>query len=266
MADGFEPDLVEFVDGHGDVHHLVGSSADFCEPCEHLAVVDLQGDADAELAEDRVHDLHQFQFVQLGAGSDHVDVALVEFAVAALLRAVCAPHGLDLEALEREGNLVLVLHHVAGEGNGEVVTQALFRSLGGLLAAVHHPEQELVSLVAVLAEQGGQVLHCGSIYLRISEGAENALDRIEDVVPLSHFLLREISHAFWYGRFICHRMQNYKVLSNIISSLHPLRPRIIPRLPTNSRPPTCLPELISSQRLSRAVSVSPAGSASRKST
>ncbi len=57
-------------------------------------------------------------------GVDDVDVGLGELAVAALLRALAPPHLLDLVAPEREGQLVRVLQHVAGERHRQVEVQA----------------------------------------------------------------------------------------------------------------------------------------------
>ena len=196
---------VQFVDGDGDVHHALRESADLREAGEDLAVVDLDEDIDPEQGEHPVHDLHQFQLIDLGLGADHVHVALVELAVAALLGTVRPPDRLDLEPLEGERNLVLVLDHVAGERDGEVVPQAFLGRKVGLLAGVLDAEQELVALVAVFAQQGGEVLHCGGLDLLISVGPEHAPDGVEDIVPLGHLALAEVTGSFRYGRFLCHR-------------------------------------------------------------
>ena len=60
---------------------------------------------------------------QLVAAHD-VDVGLGELPVAALLRPLAAPGGLDLVAPERELQLAGVLEDVAREGHGEVEVQA----------------------------------------------------------------------------------------------------------------------------------------------
>ena len=104
-------------------------AANLGEPCEHLAVVDSQRHPDTEAAVDLVHDLDELELAELAAAADHIHVALVEFAVTALLGAVGAPHGLNLEALERQGYLVLVLDHVARERHREVIAQTLFANL-----------------------------------------------------------------------------------------------------------------------------------------
>ena len=76
-----------------------------------------------------------------------IDVRLREFTEATVLRTLAAPHLLDLVALEREIQLVRVLDHVAGKGNGQVEVQthafvlgsacARRRSLQGLQAVEH---------------------------------------------------------------------------------------------------------------------------------
>ena len=59
-----------------------------------------------------------------------VDVRLRELAEATVLGTLAAPHLLYLVALEREIQLVRVLDHVAGEGNGEVEVQTHALVLG----------------------------------------------------------------------------------------------------------------------------------------
>ena len=100
--DALKPDLVQFVDGYSDIHDPLRETADLREAGEDLAVVDLDAHADTQKGEHAVHHLHQFELVDLRGGADHVHVALVELAVAALLRPVCPPDGLDLVSLERE--------------------------------------------------------------------------------------------------------------------------------------------------------------------
>ena len=107
--------FVELVDGGADVGDLVGFAQHVGDAGEDLPVVDLDDDVDAEFLEDFGGDLHQFGLVEQGVGADDVGVALVELAVAAFLGTVGAPHGLHLVPLEREGDLALVLDHIAGE-------------------------------------------------------------------------------------------------------------------------------------------------------
>ena len=63
-----------------------------------------------------------------------VDIRLRELAEATVLGALAAPHLLDLVALEREIQLVRVLDHVAGEGNGQVKVQTHALVLGSACA------------------------------------------------------------------------------------------------------------------------------------
>ena len=93
---------------------------------EDFAVVHPERHADPQLSEDPLDDLDQFDLVEQRARADNIDIALVEFAVAPLLRPVGTPYGLDLVALERQRDLGAVLHDIPRKGNGQVVPQALF--------------------------------------------------------------------------------------------------------------------------------------------
>ena len=131
FVDLVETDLVEFVDGHGDVDNLVGRTDHFGNAGEDFAVVDLDGDANTEAGEDFVDNLHEFDLIEERIGADNVGIALVELAIAAFLRAIGAPNGLDLVALEGKGEFFAVLHDKTGEGHGEVVAKSLLAELGG---------------------------------------------------------------------------------------------------------------------------------------
>ena len=123
--------LVEFVDGYGNVDNLVGRTDDFSNSRENLAVVDFDADADAEAREHLVDDLHQFHLIEQRVRAYYIGVALIKLAVAPFLRAVGTPNGLDLIALEGHLQFLAVLHHVAGEGHGEVVAQAFLAEARG---------------------------------------------------------------------------------------------------------------------------------------
>ena len=182
---------------------------------ENLAVVHLQRHADIQRLEHPLDDLHQLHLAQQRPGADHIDIALVEFAIASLLRTVGPPYGLNLVTLERESDLVLVLHDVAGERDGQVVAQPLLAHLrgvthlfvgqsGGVVARIQDLEKQFVSLVAVLAQQGGEVLHRGGLQRRESEGAEDRPNPVENVLATHHLQRGEVARTFGYGWFLCH--------------------------------------------------------------
>ena len=95
-----QADFVQLVDGHGNIGDGIGCAYHFGDACQNFAVVDFDADADAEAGEHFIHDLHQFHFVEERVGAYDIGVALVELAVASLLRAVGAPNGLYLKAFE----------------------------------------------------------------------------------------------------------------------------------------------------------------------
>nr|WP_238695100.1 hypothetical protein [Ornithinimicrobium flavum] len=101
----------------------VGDAQVIVETPEQLAVVDLDGEgADGQVGEDAVDDRRRLGVVPHGelVLADDVHVALVELAEPAPLRALAAVDALHLVAAEGEGELVLVLGHVARQGDGEV--------------------------------------------------------------------------------------------------------------------------------------------------
>jgi hypothetical protein len=114
--------------------------------------------------------------------ADHVDVALVELAEAAALGALAAVHALHLVAAEREGQLVLVLGHVAGQRHGQVEAQGqlgqavafLLQRAGGL-----HEIHLALGLAAGLGQQHlGQLEH-RRFHRQEAEALVVAADRVQ---------------------------------------------------------------------------------------
>ncbi len=202
----------------------------FGDAVEYLAVVQLQRHIDTQVAEHPFHYLDEFEFTQQAPCPDDVHVALVELPVAPLLRPVGTPYRLYLIAPERECYFGLVLNHIAGEGNRQVVTEPLFayprghgiercaarlrsrrddlrivrRESAGEIARIQDFEQQLVALFAVLARQGGEVLHGRGFERGVSVGAEYPSDGVEHVGAAHHLQRREVARPFRNGRFLCH--------------------------------------------------------------
>ena len=120
-VDVFKPYLVELVDSDGDVNQLVGLADDLGDAGKDFAVVDVYGDAYAEIGKDTTGHLHEVNLAEQRVGAYDVGIALVELAVASPLRTVGTPYGLHLIATEGQGELVAVHNDIAGEGDGEVV-------------------------------------------------------------------------------------------------------------------------------------------------
>ncbi|MNM88449.1 hypothetical protein D3C81_1006660 [compost metagenome] len=127
--------LVELVDlaQHQRLLLRVGHALGLEKAAHQLAVVQLHGElADAQLGEHRVDDGQHLGVITDAQGvlADHVHVALVELAEAAALGALAAVDALHLVATEREGQVVLVLGHIAGQRHGQVEAQRHFRQAG----------------------------------------------------------------------------------------------------------------------------------------
>ena len=201
---------------------ILSAAADhFCNAGENFAVVDLDGDTNAEAGEDFVDNLHEFDLIEERIGTDDVGIALVELAIAAFLRTIGAPNGLDLVALEGEGEFFAVLHDKTGEGHGEIVAKSLLAELGGEggcrggfvvgggngageVAAVEDFEEEFVPFFTILAHEGGEVLHGGRFDLAKAVKTVDAADGVEDIIAARHFDKAEIAGAFRNCGFLCH--------------------------------------------------------------
>ena len=70
---------------------------------------------------DLIHNLDQFDFVHQRIGTYHISVTLIKFAVTSFLRTVSTPYRLYLVTLERESDIITVLHTINGtKGTGQV--------------------------------------------------------------------------------------------------------------------------------------------------
>ena len=121
--------LVQFVDSYGDIHDFLGSTNDFGNAGENLAVVNLNLYADAEAREYLVNNLHQFHLVHQRITTHHICIALIELTIAAFLRAVSTPYGLNLITFEGQLQFLSVHHHITGKRHCQVIAQAFLAHL-----------------------------------------------------------------------------------------------------------------------------------------
>ncbi len=66
------------------------------------------------------------------------------------------------------------------------------------VAGVEYLEEELVTLLAILAHQRGEVLHGRSLYLLEAVEGVHLTDGVEDIVTLGHLHRGEVTRALWY--------------------------------------------------------------------
>ena len=139
--------------------------------------------------------------------AEDVHVALVELAEAAARRPVGAPHRLDLVALE-EARQVAVLGDDARERHRQVVAQrqvgelallvgALGRPVEGTLqlrAALEDAEDQLVALLAVLAEERLEVLDCRGLERLEAEALVDRGNRLDHEAPAADVAGQEVAH------------------------------------------------------------------------
>ena len=155
------PDLVQLVhrDKGGPLKGL-GDTGRSSKAVSSGAVIE----ADVEVVEPKLRQhvrsgRADFSLDERRRRADRVHVALEELAEAPARRPVGPPDRLHLIPLEELGQLGLVVGDHAGQGHREVVAQGQIGLSRGLaLAALQDLEDELIALVAVLAQQRLEVL------------------------------------------------------------------------------------------------------------
>ena len=180
---------------------------------QHPAVVDVDGEGvqvclGEDLAEHRRRRRNQLDLRQAAVVAQNVDVALGKLAEASLLRVVRAPDVAKLHRLERGRQLLLVVRVVARQRHGQVVAQAVVRQLAVALvqralklrAALHHLEDQLLVVAALLAGQVLDVLHHRRFDLHEAARAVGFLNHAEHMLAQAHVGGEHIAHAL-DGRF-----------------------------------------------------------------
>ena len=164
---------------------------------QQLAVIQPDDEVgEPELGQRVGHRRAQLRFDDRRGRAERVDVALVELAEAPARRTVGAPHRLNLVALEQARQLRLVMRDDARERHGQVVAQREVRLPARLvLAALEDLEDELVALVAVLAEQRLEVLDRRRLERLEAVALVDALDDADDVLAAPHVFRQEVAHA-----------------------------------------------------------------------
>src|SRR5204863_10063823 len=128
--------------------------------------------------------------------ADAVNVALVELAEASARGAIRAPDGLNLVALEKPGELVAVLGDDARERDGQIIAErqvGLARAL--VLAALEDFEDELVALLAVLAQERLDVFDRGRLQRLEAVALVDIFNTADDVLAPPHVGGEEVAHA-----------------------------------------------------------------------
>ena len=97
------------------------------ETVQYLAVVQADRErSEIQLFKNMIDDRRHLRIVikRQRLLTDHIDIALVELAETALLRTFAAEDFAHLIPLEGECQIILVLGHITGQGNGQVKPQA----------------------------------------------------------------------------------------------------------------------------------------------
>ena len=180
---------------------------------QHPAVVDVDGELvhvhfGENLAEHRRRRGNQLDLGQAAVVAQNVDVALGKLTEASLLRVVRAPDVTQLHRLKRRRQFLLVVRVVARQRHGQVIAQAIVRQFAVALfnrtlelrAALHHLEDELFVVAALLAGQVLDVLHHRRFNLHETVCAVGFLDHAEHMLAKAHVGGKHIAHAL-DGRF-----------------------------------------------------------------
>ena len=146
--------------------------------------------------------LDQLRLGQHGRLADHVDVALVELPVAALLRPLRPPHRSDLEGPERRRQRRVIVPVEPGQRDREVIPQPEVdqfpqRSAGrdfGRQAPAQHLVDELLVVCAFPALQPADVLQCRGLDPLVPEPPVHRRDRLEHMVADRDVSGQQIPH------------------------------------------------------------------------
>src|SRR5262249_10376039 len=125
--------------------------------------------------------------------TDRVDVALIKLAEPSTLRPVGAPDRLNLIALEKPGQLVLILGDDPGQRHGEVVAQREVGRAGRLMVTPPQDlEKELVAFLPVLPEQRLDVLEGRRLEWLEPVALVDLADDADDILPSADLLGQKI--------------------------------------------------------------------------
>src|SRR5690606_15007597 len=107
------------------------------ESREDLPVIDLDANPlQIQRRKYSVIQLDEFHLLPKTSTANHISIALIKLPEPPLLRAVGSPHRLDLVALERKFQFMLVLHHISRKRDRQIVAQGLFTDGRSELQAV----------------------------------------------------------------------------------------------------------------------------------
>ena len=202
FEDAVFADFVDFIDGDAEGFEVCSAASSGDKGIEELAVVesDAKG-GEAEFLEGGIDDGEDLGIGEHGGATGDIDIALVEFAVAAFLGSVSAPDGLDLVAFE--GFIELSIHgEDAAKGDGEVVAKgeidgiievfegdAFFASEAKFFergASAEDFEEELFAFVAKLAFECFPFFDGGGFHGFVAEALKDAFDFLDDKEALAH--------------------------------------------------------------------------------
>ena len=194
----FRPGFVHLVEGHQSVIMFVRRDTSLIQnSSQGLAMVQtnreiLKSEADQRITRGR----DQFSFDHHRKRSEHVHIALVKLAKAAPRGAIGAPDGLNLIALEKLWQFVLILGDDARQRHCQIVAQSEV-GLAGLLvlAALEDFEDELIAFFTVLAHQGLDVFDGGSFQRLETVALVHFFDYADDILTLTHIGGQKVTHA-----------------------------------------------------------------------
>ncbi len=143
----------------------------------------------------------QLDLGDLRRDPEHVDVALGELSIAAVLWPFRPPHRPDLDGLEGLGQARVVVGVVADQGHGEVEAQGqvgeILGTLGALelLATLQDLEDQLFVLAAFAAQQQAEALDRGGLDAHEAVAAVHRQDLGHRPVAERRLLGQHVAHA-----------------------------------------------------------------------
>src|SRR6266496_294347 len=143
----------------------------------------------------------QFGFNYHRTRTEHVNIALIELSESSASGAIGPPHGLNLVALEKLRQFVLILGDDTSQRHGQIVAQRQIRFAGlFVFAALENFEDELIAFLAIFSPERLDVFNSGSFQGLETVAFVDFLNHADDVLAFADLFRKKVAHT---ARWLC---------------------------------------------------------------